>query len=80
MIYLLFFIDMIPNCIRYIHLIYETTKTLLSYFVRIKGGRRRKHRKNRDRKHHNEEEVRENNGAGKLVEDHISVTIEEEKG
>ena len=48
-----------------------------------KGNRRRKYRnrKNREKKLHNkDQQLKEYNGAGKLVEDHISVRIEEEKG
>ena len=56
--------------------------TLISYFWK-KGNRRRKYRnrKNREKKLHNkDQQLKEYNGAGKLVEDHISVRIEEEKG
>ena len=48
-----------------------------------KGNRRRKYRnrKNREKKlHGKDQQLKEYNGAGKLVEDHISVRIEEEKG
>jgi hypothetical protein len=63
-----------------------TTTTRLHHRVTLgadrKGNRRRKYRnrKNREKKLHNkDQQLKEYNGAGKLVEDHISVRIEEEK-
>ena len=55
----------------------------LIFFIWKKGNRRRKYRnrKNREKKlHGKDQQLKEYNGAGKLVEDHISVRIEEEKG
>ena len=54
-----------------------------NFFIWKKGNRRRKYRnrKNREKKlHGKDQQLKEYNGAGKLVEDHISVRIEEEKG
>ena len=51
--------------------------------MHVQEARRRKHRnkKYRDSKSQNEnEQLKEHNGAGKFVEDHISVTIEEDQG
>ena len=45
----------------------------------FKKARRRKHR-NKKHRGWKDEDDNENNGADKLVEDHISVRIEEEKG
>ena len=55
----------------------------LIFCIWKKGNRRRKYRnrKNREKKlHGKDQQLKEYNGAGKLVEDHISVRIEEEKG
>ena len=55
----------------------------LIFCIWEKGNRRRKYRnrKNREKKlHGKDQQLKEYNGAGKLVEDHISVRIEEEKG
>ena len=52
------------------------SQQLCTYFSK---ARRRKHR-NKKHRGWKDEDVKENNGAGKLVEDHISVRIEEEKG
>jgi hypothetical protein len=51
--------------------------------MHVQEARRRKHRnkKYRDSQSHTENgQFKEHNGAGKFVEDHISVRIEEEQG
>ena len=51
----------------------------LSNALFFEKARRRKHR-NKKHRGWKDDDAKENNGAGKLVEDHISVRIEEEKG